>query len=78
MYKNWLFVNMIVIVWLERYVLSVFGLYRVDGKNKDVFFIKYMFKFNVKNFVKWIFDDDVCIVDWGFWDFVDFLKSYGL
>lgn len=58
--------------------MSVLGPYRADGKNKDASFTKHMFKSNAKNLAKWISDDDVCIVDRGFRDFVDFLKSYGL
>lgn len=78
MHKNRPLVNMIVIVWPEGHVLSVLGPYRVDGKNKYASFTKHMFKSNAKNLADWISDDDVCIVDRGFRDFVDFLKSYGL
>lgn len=76
MYKNCLLLKLMVIVGIDGYIFDVIGLYFVDSLNNDVFIIKYFLRYSyLVRF--WFKENDVFIVDWGFWDVVDFLEEVG-
>lgn len=64
------------IVGIDGYIFDVFGFYFVDYYNNDVVIIKYLLFINesVKN---WFLENDIFIVDRGFWDVVEFLEEEG-
>lgn len=63
---------MMVIVGSDGYVLSVLWALQSKRKKTMTLPLQNMFKSNAENLPDWISDDDVCIVDRGFRDSVDF------
>jgi len=59
------------------HVLRVLGPYFSDYHNNDAAITKHLFKNNLENVNQWFQADDVCIVDRGFWDAVDYLEDQG-
>jgi len=66
-----------VIVTSDGYILSVLGPYFSDYHNNDAAITKHLFKNNLENVNQWFQADDVCIVDRGFWDAVEYLEDQG-
>lgn len=77
MYKNRFFVKSFVIIFIDGYIVDVMGFYLFNGKNNDVFIIKYIIMLNFGNIMEFFKDDDVLIVDCGFRDVIFFLNELG-
>ena len=78
MHKHRPLVKMMVIVASDGYILSVLGPYRADGKSNDAMITKHIFMSNSENLKDWIAPNDVCVVDRGFRDSVEFLEEQDL
>ena len=70
-------VKPMVIVGTDGYILSVSGPYFADGANNDAAITKHMFAHDTEKINTWLQEDDICIVDRGFRDSVEFLKKRG-
>jgi hypothetical protein len=60
----------------DGYILSVLGPYFSDYHYNDAAITKHLFKNNLENVNQW-FQADVCIVDRGFWDAVEYQEDQG-
>ncbi|CAG2184344.1 IQSEC [Mytilus edulis] len=77
LHKNRPLVKPMVIVGTDGYILSVLGPYFANGKNNDAAITKHMISVNAEGMNEWLETSDVCVVDRGFRDVVDFLKEQG-
>ena len=77
MHKHRPLVKPMVIVASDGYILSVLGPYFSDYHNNDAAITKHLFKNNLENVNQWFQTDDVCIVDRGFRDAVEYLEDQG-
>ncbi|KAK3104579.1 hypothetical protein FSP39_005352 [Pinctada imbricata] len=78
MHKHRPLVKMMIVVGSDGYILSILGPYRANGDNNDASITKHIFKSNQENLKNWIYANDVCVVDRGFRDSVEFLKDNDL
>lgn len=67
-----------VVVGTDGYILSVLGPYLSNGKNNDAAITRHMVTRNSEGMNDWLQDNDLCIVDRGFRDVVEFLEERGL
>lgn len=67
-----------VVVLTDGYFLIVVGFYFVDSRNNDVFILNYMLKLNIEDIKNWFEDDDIFIVDRGFWDVFGVFEEFGI
>lgn len=65
-----------VVIFIDGYFFIVFGFYLV--RNNDVIIFNYMFYINVEDLKGWFYEDDVFVVDRGFWDLVDMFEELGI
>ncbi|XP_076081629.1 uncharacterized protein LOC143052466 [Mytilus galloprovincialis] len=77
LHKNRPLVKPMVIVGTDGYILSVLGPYFANGKNNDAAITKHMISVNAEGMNEWLETSDVCVVDRGFRDVVDFLREQG-
>ena len=68
-------VKPMVVTATDGYILSVTGPYYADFANNDAAITKHMFAHDTESINSWLQEDDICIVDRGFRDSVDFLKE---
>ncbi|CAC5422012.1 unnamed protein product [Mytilus coruscus] len=66
-----------IIVGTDGYILSILGPYFADGHNNDASITKHAITNNLENITAWLQDDDICIVDRGFRDAVQYLEDQG-
>ncbi|CAG2227925.1 unnamed protein product [Mytilus edulis] len=67
----------IVLDGTDGYILSILGPYFADGHNNDASITKHAITNNLENITAWLQDDDICIVDRGFRDAVQYLEDQG-
>lgn len=77
LHKHRSLVKPMVIVASDGYILSVLGPYLADYHNNDAAITKHLFKHNLEKINDWMEENDVCIVDRGFRDAVEFLEDHG-
>ena len=77
LHKHRPLIKPMVIVGSDGYILTVLGPYYADGKNNDAAITKHMFARNYENINEWMKDGDICIVDRGFRDAVEYLEERG-
>ncbi|CAC5425090.1 unnamed protein product [Mytilus coruscus] len=76
MHKHRPLVKPMIIVGTDGYILSILGPYFADGHN-DASITKHATTNNLENITAWLQDDDICIVDRGFRDAVQYLEDQG-
>lgn len=67
-----------IVVGTDGYILSVLGPYLSNAKNNDAAITRHMVTRNSEGMNDWLQDNDLCIVDRGFRDVVEFLEERGL
>ncbi|CAC5408154.1 unnamed protein product [Mytilus coruscus] len=77
MHKHRPLVKPLIIVGTDGYILSILGPYFADGHNNDASITKHAITNNLENITAWLQDDDICIVDRGFRDAVQYLEDQG-
>ncbi|XP_071181323.1 uncharacterized protein [Mytilus edulis] len=77
LHKHRPLVKPMVVVGTDGYILSVLGPYLSNGKNNDAAITKHMVAVNAEGMNEWLQQDDVCIVDRGFRDVVEYLEQQG-
>ncbi|XP_052078126.1 uncharacterized protein LOC127716083 [Mytilus californianus] len=77
MHKHRPLVKPMIIVGTDGYILSILGPYFADGHNNDASITKHAITNNLENITAWLQDDDICIVDRGFRDAVQYLEDQG-
>lgn len=78
LHKHRPLVKPIVVVGTDGYILSVLGPYLSNAKNNDAAITRHMVTRNSEGMNDWLQDNDLCIVDRGFRDVVEFLEERGI
>ncbi|XP_062581640.1 uncharacterized protein LOC134243403 [Saccostrea cucullata] len=78
LHKHRPLVKPMVVVGTDGYILSVQGPYLSNARNSDAAITKHMVTVNSEGMNDWLQDKDLCIVDRGFRDVVQFLEEKGL
>ena len=78
LHKHRPLVKPMVVVGTDGYILSVLGPYLSNAKNNDAAITRHILSTNSEGMNDWLQDNDLCIVDRGFRDVVEFLEERGL
>lgn len=62
----------------DGYILAVFGPYFSDYQNNDAATLREEFEENVGELRQWLQNDDILLVDRGYWDIIPLLNQLGI
>ncbi|CAF3420891.1 unnamed protein product, partial [Rotaria sp. Silwood2] len=77
LHKNRPLIKPMMIVATDGYIISAIGPYYADWRNNDANITNHLLRTNQENILSWLKAGDTLVVDRGFRDVIDYVKSLG-
>jgi hypothetical protein len=78
LHKNRSLIKPMVVVTTTGYIVAIFGPFFSDKSNNDASILKHIMINNYEDFLNWIQENDILLLDRGFRDSLGVLKSLGI